>query len=294
MKGRNQAFLLEMAEEVHSTSAEKADAVVYVPRFMATTSFPSKPVSGNHYQRRAGAHELTITVPPGIGLPYGSYARLYMSVIATRIKITKESKIFVGDSINSILRRMGKSSSGGPNGSIEALKNQKMRLLLSTIYWVDSRKTYLTFKTVRVATEGSMKWERATKGWESTIKVDQDFYEDVIKNAVPVDKRVLAALSHSPLAWDIYCWLTYRYFGMKVPASTILWRQLAEQFGCSYKNISSFKIRFKSAIAMVKLFYSKANYEFIDSGLVLKKSPPHVSRRAKRSVLKVGDNPVDK
>ena len=50
------------------------------------------------------------------------------------------------------------------------------------------------------------------KIWESWIELGEKFYEAVTLSSVPVDLRALRALKRSPLALDLYAWLTYTAF----------------------------------------------------------------------------------
>jgi len=56
---------------------------------------------------------------------------------------------------------------------------------------------------------------------------------------VPIDLRVLKVL-RSPMALDIYCWLTYRNSYLRKP-SRIPWGALAAQFGADYQARKDFK-----------------------------------------------------
>ncbi|MGH8305788.1 MAG: replication protein RepA, partial [Steroidobacteraceae bacterium] len=50
---------------------------------------------------------------------------------------------------------------------------------------------------------------------------------------VPIDMRAMKALKRSPLALDIYFWLTYRLSYLR-HARVIPWAALQLQFGSSY------------------------------------------------------------
>ncbi len=48
--------------------------------------------------------------------------------------------------------------------------------------------------------------------WESWIELGEKFDDAVTLSSVPVDLRALRALKRSPLALDLYAWLTYTAF----------------------------------------------------------------------------------
>jgi Plasmid encoded RepA protein len=46
--------------------------------------------------------------------------------------------------------------------------------------------------------------------WPSTLRLSLDYYVSLTRFAVPLDERAIAALAHSAMALDIYCWLAQR------------------------------------------------------------------------------------
>ena len=53
--------------------------------------------------------------------------------------------------------------------------------------------------------------------WNSVVVLSADFYDEFVAHAVPIDLRALRALRGSPLALDIYSWLTYRMSYLRKP-----------------------------------------------------------------------------
>ena len=66
--------------------------------------------------------------------------------------------------------------------------------------------------------------------WESKIELGEKFFEEVIRNPVPLDLHILKSLSRSSLGLDLYLWLTYRTFALKGPMR-LSWKALYRQFG---------------------------------------------------------------
>ena len=90
--------------------------------------------------------------------------------------------------------------------------------------------------------------------------------------------RAIKALKRSPLALDIYCWLTYRVSYAKRP-SLIPWAALAMQFGSDYARVRAFKEAFLAELRKVATVYAGAQFEITDAGLVVKPSLPHIARK---------------
>ena len=93
--------------------------------------------------------------------------------------------------------------------------------------------------------------------------------------------RALKALKRSPLALDIYCWLTYRMSYLHKPTE-VPWPVLQMQFGADYalqgQGPRDFKKKFLHHLRRVLVVYSEADVEDGERGLLLKPSKPHVAQ----------------
>src|SRR3954453_12414128 len=78
--------------------------------------------------------------------------------------------------------------------------------------------------------------------WPSYLKLSLDYYHSLLKHAVPLDERAIAALAHSAVALDIYCWLAQRLHRV-LPGKPqlVTWVNLQEQFGQGYTRIRKFR-----------------------------------------------------
>ena len=66
--------------------------------------------------------------------------------------------------------------------------------------------------------------------WESKIYLGEAFFNEIINHPVPLDMNTLKALKRCSLGIDLYLWLSYRIFSLRVPLQ-LSWRQLYRQFG---------------------------------------------------------------
>jgi hypothetical protein len=109
--------------------------------------------------------------------------------------------------------------------------------------------------------------------------VSSEFFETLQHHAAPLDYRALAALKHSALALDVYTWLAHRLYRVTNARGTMLsWQNLREQFGQDYANPKDFKKEFRSVLRQVWLVYPTARIEEVIGGILLKPSPPPISR----------------
>ena len=69
--------------------------------------------------------------------------------------------------------------------------------------------------------------------WKSKVTLGTEFFNEIIQKPVPVDMLALRLLKRSPIALDIYFWLTYRMFYLHRD-TVIPWPLLQMQFGADY------------------------------------------------------------
>jgi hypothetical protein len=112
--------------------------------------------------------------------------------------------------------------------------------------------------------------------------LSSEFYNELVAHAVPIDLRALKALKGSPLALDIYSWLTYRMSYLKKP-SLIPWEALQTQFGADYRRLRDFKRKLLVHLADVLHVYPAARLSDQATGLQLRPSPTHLPRAAGRA-----------
>ena len=106
-----------------------------------------------------------------------------------------------------------------------------------------------------------------------------EFYDELAAHAVPIDLRALKALKGSPLALDIYSWLTYRMSHLRKPC-LIPWEALQTQFGANYGRPRDFKRKFLIHLADVLRVYPAVRLAELPAGLLLKPSPTHLPHKS--------------
>ena len=131
--------------------------------------------------------------------------------------------------------------------------------------------------------------------WPTTVRLSDEYFTSLVRHAVPLDNRAVAALSGSALCLDIYAWLAQRLH--RIPAGrsqTVPWAALKEQFGPEYGRLDHFRSRFAAPLKAVLAVYPEARVDIGAAGLVLHHSPPPVLRRflpGARLKPKSGDKP---
>ncbi len=220
--------------------------------------------------------------PRNVGLPYGSVPRLLLAWVTTEAVRTKERDLVLGESLSEFMRKLGLVPHGGRWGNITRLRGQMRRLFASTIVVHYERGNAVTDAGFRIADKTVTFWDPKapdqTTLWKSTVTLSEGFFNEVTSRPVPLDMNVLRAFTRSPLAIDIYIWLTYRVSYMK-RATRVPWTALEMQFGADYGRSRDFRKKFHKALEKVLMVYPAAVASTPD-GLVIAPSAPHIPRRA--------------
>ena len=166
------------------------------------------------------------------------------------------------------------------NGGVRRrFKDQVDRLLSSAISLDVQIPGHSKHQMAIIADEKNLWWDPKHPHdqtlWKTDIRVNEAFYNHVMQCSVPLDIRIVNALKKSPLALDLYAWMTYRYFYLK-KETLIPWRLLSHQFGSDYTRVRDFKEKLKAYLVAVHTAYPAARFDMDDRGLTLKPSPPSI------------------
>ena len=275
--------LINDALAIESESALEAGALGFMARAMVQATLPHKKVDGNEFERRNGNFTLSLLAPSKIGLPYGTVPRLLLAWVTTEAVKTKARELELGDSMASFMGELGMSPTGGTKGDITRLKNQTRRLFASTVSASYEDASKVADIGYRLADESVLWWDSKSPEqaglWRSTVTLSEKFFNEVIDRPVPIDMRAMKALKRSPMALDIYTWLTYRSSYLKRP-TVIPWAALALQFGSNYAQVRQFKAAFLTELRKVVTVYGMVQVEPTDNGLMVKPSITHIPRKS--------------
>jgi hypothetical protein len=236
-----------------------ASAIGFLPRILVLTTLPHSRPKTHRFERINGRYSLRLQARRSVGLPYGTYPRLILAYLTTQAVRTKSPEIDLGRTPNDFGRRLGLTPISGPRGTTTRLQHQLQRLTSTLLSW----ETTKDFQTSEggcgciVATDSGLirstaRLLRREPPWNPTLLLGREFFHQIIRSAVPVDFRALHQLRHSPLAIDIYVWLTYRMSYLRRPC-LIPWQALQAQFGAEYARTRDFRRRFLTQLRKVLL-----------------------------------------
>lgn len=303
--------LMDTHLAIESEDAKSSGSLGFMARALVTATMPYKDPKTDAFVRQNGDFRLRIVAGYEGGIPFGIYPRLMMSWVATEAVRKQSPVIELGDSLSLFLRDVLelKGTSGGVRGSGTRVTEQMKRLfgsLITAQYSGSQEHRGFTLKNVLIADElqvndadaadfdaaevrspaGAKLWvpqARHEAGqWRSQVRLSDNFFKECIDRPIPIDLRAYKALRASPMAMDVYTWLTYRMSYTVKRSRPIRWEALMLQFGTGLNTsdmgqaVRNFKKSFLSALQMVLVIYPDAKLEVTDIGLVLVPSRPHV------------------
>ena len=291
MPERRVSALIQESFALQEQDAIEAGSLGFLGRLMVQATMPHRdPGDVRGWGRQNGS--LSLTMQPGmisgpkgpvsLGLPYGSIPRLLLAWVTTEAVRTKTPSLVLGNTLSDFLRQLDLARQGGARGDITRLQTQMRRLFAASISCSYSDAGGWADAGFRIASRSELWWDpkrpEQTSLWESTVTLSHEFFEEITTRPVPVDMRALQALRRSPLALDMYSWLTWRMSTLRGPA-TVPWQALEAQFGSDYSEPRQFRRFLIRALAKVRVAYPQARVEPTEAGLRLHPSPTHVPRR---------------
>ena len=232
--------------------------------------------------------ELERLVP--IGLPYGPKPRLILAHMNAEAIRTEKPVIEVETSLSAFARRLGLHREGR---TIATLKDQLARVAAARItlgVMEDGRAITIDSKIVTAFDLWLTKDDRQRVLWPSTVQLSADYFNSLVRHAVPLSEDAIRRLAGSAMGLDVYGWLAQRLHRIKPSAPAfITWAALKGQFGWHYKRMNDFKTEFRQTLRQVLTVYPAARVELDDRGMTLWHSAPPVRKFIGWTLPNTGD-----
>jgi Plasmid encoded RepA protein len=283
--------------------AESPDELAFQHTCLAQTCLPHRrpPDGVRRWQRDQGRAHLLVVAGEAwhereqrfveIGLPYGPKARLILMHLNSEALRQNSPVVDVESSLTAFVRRIQARPPTGPE--IRAYKEQLTRLSAATVRLAIGQGDHALQVDTKIVGAFDLwfaKDARQRVMWPSTVRLSLDYFHSLKRHAVPLDERALAALAHSALALDMYCWLAQRLHRTPAAGQFIPWPALHEQFGQGFGLIRKFRQFFLEQLAQVRVAYPEAKVDADRRGLTLWPSPPPVPERVRAVHLPASDH----
>ncbi|WP_433655190.1 replication protein RepA [Nocardia sp. CA-128927] len=220
-EGINYTTALRRLEQHHAPVAA-APFAAYAPRLLTDIGWWRRtPEPGETASRRNGG--FSVFMYPGtsihggiddarrLRLPHGLMARQVLIWICSEVIRTKDAELYPNDPDTGFFTTTGLAITGGPHGTAAALLEQ-IELLFETCVVIEDRNArHAGERQLTMVSE----YEYSLKNPESApeempynrIRISDEFFEDIVADAVPIDWRVVTHPWGSLLTVDVYLWL---------------------------------------------------------------------------------------
>lgn len=265
---------LEQALAIEAEDARSAGELGFMARIFVRATLPHSRPTVHEFEPVNGRYSLHLVAAPSFGLPYRSYPRLVLAWLTTEAVRVRTPEIRLGPTFSDLMYRLGLTPVTGKRGTAPRLRDQLHRLFSTTIQWTytDQAAGFTSDRGLVIAGEHQLWWSPRDPAqrisWRSRVVLGREFFDEITRSAVPLDLRALRLLKRSPLALDIYVWLTYRMSYLKRPC-LIPWRSLQSQFGADYSRQRDFCQRFLRSLRLVLTLYPDARVQQRANGLML-------------------------
>jgi hypothetical protein len=298
-RARNEA--LNKVTSVYFGPPQTSAPVSYYSPILIQCTLPHSDPKALAWKKESGPYTLVVAsgydqdLKP-IGIPYGSFPRLVLAYIITRVKQTGECRVDLSSRFSTFLQDIGYTGNyKGKGGKGELIRQQLSRLLRANITWVNTNPGCIGAIDIKIAPRFEL-WFNPDKPDEATLQdtyetdsfivVSMEFRNAIMRAPVPLRTDILKDLRKSPLALDVYMWLSYRLFVMQAtdqPELSLSYGQLQEQFGTGIaeENYRKFRQALRGAIRKVAAYWQpvegeskqRLNYDLNETRLVLYRSP---------------------
>ena len=224
--------------------------------------------------------------PRFVGVPYGPKARLILLYLQTHART--DGVVPLGPSLSAWLKQLGLGVTGGPKGTITAIREQVLRLARAriSIHFTDAGGTTSAVAD-RTPVDGLRLWadgDPCLREWHGELHLTPAFVAALLAHPVPVAHHAISYLKGSALALDLYLWLVYRLYTLRRSESgrLILWTHIAGQCGADFRRADQLGHHIRASMAEVLAVYPGARVEVEPAGVRLLTSPSAVPGARRR------------
>lgn len=226
-------------ETLISLGSDPSPDMGFMTRLLTLCSLPrTDPGTRLQYKRENGPYKLIMIAGGDNKLPFGNLPRLLLAWVSTEAMRTKNRDLVLGTSLTSFMHQLGMySNSGGSRGDRTRLKQQIDRLFNANIQLIYEVPGHKSSANSPVAEYTDLWWDYKEPNqealWESTIRLGEAFYNEIISHPIPLDMRILKHMKRSSLGLDLYMWLSYKTYSLYTtgkPPERLSWQRLYKQF----------------------------------------------------------------
>ena len=269
--------LLKVSADIAGEPLDLSEDLSFSHAVFCQVGLPRSKVEGREFMRQSGQAWVNIQAgwldegngPVQQPIPYGALPRLALAHVSTFAVRHKTQEIPIGDSAAQFLELMGM----GDDGRRYATLRKQMHALAACHLQIGYRgRNYQGAPVEQFDAWLANRDSGQRTLWPGLMRLSTKFYDELVKSAVPLDKRALHALKGSALALDVYVWLAHRLHRIEGRPVQLNWKVLREQFAQEYSGKDAdknFKAAFLPQLQKVLAVYPSARVRRIDGGVDL-------------------------
>lgn len=274
---------------------EGSPDIGFMTRLLTLCSLPrTDPGDRLQYVRKNGPYTLGLVAGVANKLPFGNMPRLLLAWVCTEAVRTQSRDLHLGHSLAEFMRELGiNSDSGGSRGARTLLRTQMDRLFnahVQLVFEVPGRKSTVS-STVADRTDLWWDYRAPTQDtlWQSSVRLGESLFEEIVKNRVPLDMRILKAMRRSSLGLDLYLWLSYKTFALYAQGKKperLNWHIVYRQFGSDpakwgdKRTVDAFRTDVLRELNKLKLCWPALDYATPKGFLEVRPCSPSISPQA--------------
>lgn len=275
---KRQDQLINLAGELAEQTPEEADELGFMSRLLIMVNLPYRDPGDDRKVWVKQNGKISIVVASAynkkgisLGIPYGTYPRLILAYLATQAVKTQSPVIHLGKSFRSFLKKLNVHDGGK---QYKQMQNQLEKILSASFSWIYETEEMQSRTNIQISHQSHLWWTpiedpTISSSWDSYIKLNTDFFHEIIRHAVPLDLRVLGILKNSPLGLDLYMFISWRVFNLHKTVF-ISWESLQQQLGGQYADVHEFSRDCRTHISHIQALRPDLNVNFLKGRLCLK------------------------
>lgn len=254
-----------LASEVALQSIDDSNLLAFQAQVFTQASLPYRDPKTYGWARSNGNYSLILEsgsrwdkknkVIEKVGLPFGSYPRLFLIWLTTEVLRVKKDTIHLGNSLKAFMDELGIDGRSG--ASRKRFLEQLDRLLRTRFTFEYSDEKRISVVHQNFASKFNL-WKNQADPEQlelmsSSVQLDPHIFEQITKSAIPLDLRAVRTFQQSAFTLDLYAWLTYRILRQvkSRKAQKIGWESLRLQFGSQAKHLRNFRQEFRNAFTLL-------------------------------------------
>lgn len=285
----NQLISREKEIEIAIRMSEKQEREIWYNYSTFCTHFlPPSPTDKKEITTTYPNNTMTISAIGDAQLPHGSIPRIIVCFLSTESKITGERTVSIGRTIYDFVKNIGYLPSYIKNGTNEQVMEQLEKLYRTEFshdysesrYLADGTKeTYRHQKSFKIFDE-KLSFESVKNNLvqqqKASVTLSETFFNEIQEHSVPLRLDILKSLKRSPLALDLYVFISYRSNTGRVIGIKL--GELMNQFPIDYEKWR-FKQRLNSALKLVKAKWPECNALIKEDTLIIHKTTPSIAAK---------------